>query len=68
MPGPLVTQNWLMTLCGAVKSRIYTRRSYPGGRGSTQLELVEAVKTTLNLNRFFGMQELKVTKTTISCL
>ena len=40
----------------------------PGGRGSTQLELVDAVKTTLNLNRFFGMQELKVTKTTISCL
>ena len=29
MPGPLVTQNLLMPLCGAGKSRIYTRRSYP---------------------------------------
>ena len=31
MPGPLVTQNLLTPLCGAGKSRIYTRRSYPGG-------------------------------------
>ena len=28
MPGPLVTQNLLTPLCGAGKSRIYTRRSY----------------------------------------